>query len=200
MKKIIKLTESDLARIVKRVIRENKNQSNGYYGGSRGIYPSRGRYMMEDNSAKPVADFNEGVIITNQEDNFGPQSLAQKTINLYDDSGKQVWDQTWYITNFTKENYDKKLVFSLNKDLKKDGNPATAEVGTMVFDCNKPDSFVVSYDFKGAQGQTNVSNEMRYNPDVTTRLKTEYCPGVLGVKAQSADFASTGSKPQSDFA
>ena len=158
MKRIIRLTEQDLARIVKRVIREEKIQ----------------------------ADFNEGVTATTRYNGFGPHSLEGKTINLYDDQNKQVWDQMWYMMGFIKSNYGKNLTFNLNKDNKKTGTPLGPQTGVMTYDCNKPDSFTVSY--KGTTD--NVSNQLRYNPDVTNKLKTEYCPSVLNVKSgDNADFA-----------
>ena len=145
---------------------------------------------------KPVADFNEGVILDTDDESFGLDDLQGKTINLYDDAGKQVWDQTWYIVKATEQNYGKTILFNLNKDFKKSGNPSTAEIGTMTFNCNKPDSFIVNYDFKGINGEPNVSNEARYNPDVTTKLKNEYCPRVLSAPAANADFANKTSNSQ----
>jgi len=158
MGRIIRLTEQDLARIVRRVIREEQTR----------------------------ADFNEGFTATTTHTGFDPDLMKGKTINLYDDQNKQVWDQTWYMMDFTKSNFNKNLTFNLNKDNKKTGVPLGPETGVMTYYCNKPDSFTVSYN-----GTTdNVSNQLRYNPDVTDKLKTDYCPYVLNAKANdNADFA-----------
>lgn len=157
--------------------------------------------ISEQGKTIPVADFNEGVITgTQPNDSFGPDSMVGKTINLYDDQGKQVWDQKWYIMDHKKSNYNKVLTFNLNKDLDKKGSPITVETGVMTFDCNNPDSFTVSYDYKGAD--TNISNQPRYNPDVTQKLKQEYCPKVLNVSSPNADFAyqqNAGQKSGADL-
>ena len=154
MKRIIRLNENDLSRIVRRVIREEKTRS----------------------------DFNEGLLV----EGFGPDDLKGKTINLYDDQNKQVWDQMWYITGFTKMNFEKNIKFDINKDTEKRG-VGYHRKGVMNYDCMKPDSFTVSYDPdpKGYE----VTNQLRYNPDVTNKLKTEYCKYVLDVTPDpSADF------------
>ena len=159
MGRIIRLTERDLTRIVRRVINEQKVQ----------------------------ADFNEGFTAgTPTHTGFHPADMKGKTINLYDDQNKQVWDQMWYMMDFTKSNFEKILTFNLNKDNKKTGVPVGPETGVMTYDCNKPDSFTVSY--KGTTD--NVNGQLRYNPDVTNKLKTDYCPYVLNVKPSgNADFA-----------
>lgn len=162
MKKVIRLTEADLYRIVKRVIKEGQ-------------------------------PFKIGT------ENFGPGEMVGKTINLYDDAGKTVWDQTWYIVDYKPENYNKVIKFNLNKDIDKTGKAKTAETGVMAYDCNKPDLFMVSYDYKGAD--TNITNQARYNPDVTNKLKAEYCPSVLNVPAEKADFAANQkTKQNANFA
>ena len=145
---------------------------------------------------KLIADFNEGDELEIDDNVFGLDDLRGKTINLYDDAGKQVWDQTWYIVKATEQNYGKTILFNLNKDLRKNGTPSGPSVGTMTFDCYKPNYFTVNYDFKGEEGLPNVSNEERYNPDVTTKLKNEYCPRVLSTPAANADFANKTSNSQ----
>ena len=165
MKRIIRLNENDLARIVRRVIREEKTRS----------------------------DFNEGLLV----EAFGPEDLKGKTINLFDDQNKQVYDQMWYITGFTKMNYEKNIKFDINKNIRKDlTSSGNFRTGVMNYDCMKPDSFTVSYERQLSPtggihpNDYEVTNQLRYNPDVTDKLKTEYCKYVLDATPDpSADFA-----------
>jgi hypothetical protein len=157
MSRIIRLTEQDLTRIVRRVIREEKIRS----------------------------DFNGGLLV----EGFGPDDLKGKTINLFDDQNKQVWDQMWYITGFTVTNFEKVITFNINKNIRKNlDSTLSFATGVMIYDCMKPDSFTVSYQ-KGYNNY-DVTNQLRYNPDVTDKLKTEYCKYVLRATPDpSADFA-----------
>jgi hypothetical protein len=168
--------------------------------------------QQQKKSTKPTiqADFNEGVQIEVEPDcknSFGPSCMEDKTINLYDDSGRTVWDQTWRIVKYETANYGKQIYFQLNKDINRGatygssdlnqmfGDPSKPgdETGTMIYDCLKPDQFTVTY--KGTAPE--VSNEPRYNA-VTAKLKQYYCPDVLNVQAKKADFAQNKSAQSGD--
>jgi hypothetical protein len=143
---------------------------------------------------------NEGVIIPNGPKNFGPTDMVNKTINLYEDPGKTVWDQQWKIISYEETNYGKRLTFKLDKSMT--STTPTPETGTMSFDCVKPDYFTYSMVNPKAP-QDNITNEMRYN-GVTEKLKQEYCPSVLDDESpktiynpqdgttKPVDFASLG--------
>lgn len=164
-----------------RILEMHYREVNKHFLGEQQAAPAKG--------AKPQADFNEGVVISlnaDCENEFHPTCMTGKTINLYEDNGKAVWDQSWYIVGTTDGNYGKLVTFNLNKDMGKNGSPRSPETGTMTYDCMKPDQFTVTY--KGTNPE--ISNQPRFNPEVQNKLKTQYCPSVLNVKAAGADFAA----------
>jgi hypothetical protein len=184
----LKISQSEKQQILemhRRAVKNNLWEEN--------TTPQQSAASQQKKPTKPTiqADFNEGVVLEidpDCENSFGPSCMEDKTINLYDDLNRSIYDQTWRIVSYEVANYGKQIVFQLNKFFGGSSRTGT-ETGTMTYDCLKPDQFTVSY--KGTSPE--VTNEPRYN-SVTARLKQQYCPSVLEAKPQGdADFAQNKS-------
>ena len=204
MKKIVRLTESDLTRIVKRVIRENNDFSK-----------TRG-YQINERSYKRTRRVNEGVVIPSKD------ILTDSCINTYfkapgsKNSNSGDFDQLWHVVKVTESNSsDEASGWGSIVTITVDGNVTggkckssgyasdenlttndgkTIKTGTLTLDCRKMDANGnIPLDYVGNTGVTGV----RYNQSISEDYK-EFCETkTTGSKGSGDDRrASIGNQSQ----
>lgn len=206
MKRIVRLSESDLARIIKRTIRENNDASK-----------TRG-YQINERSYRRMRRVNEGVIIGSS----GGDSLNDSCLNTYfkapgsKSSNPADFDQLWHVVSVTEgKSGDETTGWGASVIIKVDGNVTgekcksagynsrqnlttndgkTLKTGTLTLDCRKMDANGnIPLDYEGNNGVTGV----RYNQSISEDYK-EFCETkTTGTKGSGDDRrADAGSQNQ----
>jgi hypothetical protein len=175
--KVIKLTESDLVRIVKKVISEQAAQPT-----------SRPRTSTPRTSTPRTSTPRTSTPTTPATPALQPSGYINKSINLYIDPENKNFIETVTIKSVNKSSEGAFLILrgGLNGDSK------------LTFSClNKK---YLEYD-EVAPDSTEYGTVVVYNTPLTTQLAKTFCgTSSGGSSVPKADFAANSSNTGSDFA
>jgi hypothetical protein len=190
MKKIIRLTESDLTRLVRRVIKEQTQTTVTQTGENPGV---------KTTTTPPVSIATEP--IPTDKNPFSQEKLDKfkgNTVNLYSDPENKKFKRQIRIDYIDRPKYydlvnnlGKLIIFFNYEDIEGDGYGGGDDALVLRYSCDKPNK-LFSTNTKLFTGP----DRFVYSNLFTNKLKKEFCTkGSGGASVPKATFASTG-KPQ----